>query len=209
MYFSFLIIYYLSRIFTKILFYLYVEEVLGTFHIWYELISLLVVTYFLIKFYVVFKQKYLIKKIKKNKLSILNQAKKNINNQKVGSYFPLYPALDPEGDITGLVKSKLVNLCSCKFNNLIYKRILCCIDDHHTLMYSAFDDKTSSTSMFKSDYLNNVKMYFFLIDLIQMTTKDRIYTFNEIKEIDSSLYENCQFYLKNYTQLKNRNIMGY
>ena len=193
----------------EILFYLYIEDVLSTFHFWYEPILLLVITGFLIKFYVVLKSKYLIQKIERNKLSILNQAKKNVDIQGLDSHFHLYPALDPEGDITGLTKSKLVNLCSCKFTNLIYKRIFDCVEDHDALMRRAFDDRLSSTYEFKCDYLNNVRMYFFLIDLIQMTTRERIDKFNEIKDIDTSLYDNCQFYLKRYTQLKNRNIMGY
>ncbi|MFB2735123.1 hypothetical protein [Shewanella mangrovisoli] len=75
-------------------------------------------------------------KIALNKGTSIHQAYRNYSLLGAVGFLPSYPPLDPDREMEGLAKNWVVKLYSRKKANLMYARILDCIDRHRFMLNS-------------------------------------------------------------------------
>jgi len=148
--------------------------------------------------YTLWKFHQIVKSINLNKADSVHQAYRNFKLPNGRNY----ASLDPEREMERLATNWVVRLYSRKNANLIYARILDCIEKNRFMINSMTIDETISKNLsFKSSYLNNIKLYFFLIDILQLNNRDRIEAFNKFKGNSFFIYDNENGYFKEYTTL--------
>lgn len=153
-------------------------------------------------FYTLFKFREVVKSVNKFKGEAINQAYKNYFLSESTEYQAIYPSLDPDKEMEKLCKSWVVRLYSRKHANLLYSRIEDCLDKRKFLLNSTSIDKSLTTSKyFNENYLNNLILYFFLVDLLQKSNSDRVKEFERFDSDNNYIYCLYDGYFKEYTTI--------
>ncbi|PMN90426.1 hypothetical protein [Enterovibrio norvegicus] len=143
-----------------------------------------------------------INKIKRNSIRL---AYENYLFCEANNYMPKYSVLDPEKEMEKLCKHWVIRLYTLKNASLIYSRIEDCIEKRDFLLnHSLLDKELTGSKYFNLNYYNNLILYFFLIDLLQMSYKDRIIEFTKFDNDNSYLYCRENGYFKDYLSLNNK-----
>ena len=152
--------------------------------------------------YSLWKYQKTVQIISDNQSCSVHQSYRNVQLLKVQGYLPSYPPLDPDREMESLAKNWVVRLYSRKYANLIYARILDCIDTHRFMLQSMkVDDKLPSSEHFNRNYMQNVQLYFFLIDILQLPNATRKEQFELFFADTNHLYDLYDGYFKNLTTL--------
>ncbi|WP_318486912.1 hypothetical protein [Photobacterium leiognathi] len=152
--------------------------------------------------YSIWKFRRTVKKISINQAYSVHQSYKNFILFKANGYLPSYPALDPDREMELLAKNWVVHLYSRKYAKLIYARILDCIDTHRFMLHSMkIDDKLCNSEHFNHNYMQNVQLYFFLIDILQCSNATREVEFKKFSAEPNYLYDLYDGYFKKLTTL--------
>ncbi|HFG1959406.1 TPA: hypothetical protein ACGF6D_003533, partial [Vibrio cholerae] len=152
--------------------------------------------------YTIFKFRRVIKSINEHKGKAISQAFKNFHLCETELHQAIYPPLDPDKEMESLCKSWIVRVYSGKHANLLYSRVEDCLCTHKFLLNSAIvDESLNKRKYFNKSYLNNLILYFFLVDLLQKNNDDRI---KELELFDSDknyIYCPTNGYFKEYTTI--------
>ena len=152
--------------------------------------------------YAIYNFKTVIARIKAKSGTSINQAYKNCIFLETVGYLPSYSPLDPEREMEKLAKNLVVNLYSRKNAKLIYARILDCLEKHRFMLNSmSISDEIRKDPHFNRNFLTNVKMYFFLIDILHLKNKERSAAFEHFSRDNNYLYDDRDGYFKNFTTI--------
>lgn len=152
--------------------------------------------------YSLWKYRKTVKTISENQSGSVNQSYRNVALLEASGYLPSYPPLDPDREMESLAQNWVVRLYSRKYANLIYARILDCIDTHRFMLKSMKVDKSlSSSEHFNRGYMQNVQLFFFLIEILQLPNTKRKEQFEAFSADTNYLYDVYDGYFKELTTL--------
>ncbi len=152
--------------------------------------------------YTLFKFRRVVKSVNELKGEAINQAYKNYFLCESTGHQAIYPSLDPDKEMEKLCKSWVVRLYSRKHANLLYSRIEDCLDKRKFLLNStSLDESLTISKYFNVNYLNNLILYFFLVDLLQKSNSERIKEFERFDSDNSYIYCRYDGYFKEYTTI--------
>ncbi|HAS6322929.1 TPA: hypothetical protein I7235_21620 [Vibrio vulnificus] len=155
--------------------------------------------------YSLWKYRKTVKAISESKSCSIHQSYKNFLLLNAHGYLPSYPPLDPDREMESLAKNWVVRLYSRKNANLIYARILDCIDTHRFMLKSMkIDESLSSSKYFNQSYMQNVQLFFFLIEILQLPSAERKERFESFSADTKYLYDLSNGYFKDLTTLSYR-----
>ena len=152
--------------------------------------------------YTLWKFRKISKGINETKNSAIHQSYRNVQLLEAVGYLPSYPPLDPDREMESLAKNWIVHLYSRKNSNLIYARILDCIEAHRFMLHSIRVDKSlTECDHFNRGYLKNSMLYFFLIEILQLKNSERINKFDMFTRDNEYLYNIYDGHFKKLTTL--------
>ena len=152
--------------------------------------------------YSIYTFKTVIARVDAKKGKSINQAYKNCIFLEAHGYLPSYSPLDPGREMESLSKNWIIKIYSRKNAKLIYARILDCLEKHRFMLNSmSISDEIRKDLYFNRSFLNNVKLYFFLIDILQLKNNARSEEFARFASENDYLYDDSHGYFKHFTTI--------